>query len=276
VVIKLGVTERRACRVIGQHRSTQRKPHIRRDDEDAVTMAITRLAERFGRYGYRRITALLRDDGWHVNEKRVYRIWRREGLKVPMKQPKRGRLWLNDGSCVRLRPAHKGHVWSYDFVQDRTHDGRVFRMLCVIDEYTRECLAIRVERKLSSRDVLDTLGELFVHHGAPEHIRSDNGPEFIATALREWLERIGVKTLYIEPGSPWENGYCESFNSKLRDELLAREIFFDLREAKILIEAWRQHYNTARPHSSLGYKPPAPKAILPAAFMPPYYGEVAA
>jgi len=239
-------------------------------------MAITRLAERFGRYGYRRITALLRDDGWHVNEKRVYRIWRREGLKVPMKQPKRGRLWLNDGSCVRLRPAYKGHVWSYDFVQDRTHDGRVFRMLCVIDEYTRECLAIRVERKLSSRDVLDTLGELFVRHGAPEHIRSDNGPEFIATALREWLERIGVKTLYIEPGSPWENGYCESFNSKLRDELLAREIFFDLREAKILIEAWRLHYNTARPHSSLGYKPPAPKAILPAAFMPPYYGEVAA
>lgn len=276
MVIKLGVTERRACRVIGQHRSTQRKPHIRRDDEDAVTMAITRLAERFGRYGYRRITALLRDDGWHVNEKRVYRIWRREGLKVPMKQPKRGRLWLNDGSCVRLRPAYKGHVWSYDFVQDRTHDGRVFRMLCVIDEYTRECLAIRVERKLSSRNVLDTLGELFVRHGAPEHIRSDNGPEFIATALREWLERIGVKTLYIEPGSPWENGYCESFNSKLRDELLAREIFFDLREAKILIEAWRLHYNTARPHSSLGYKPPAPKSILPAAFMPPYYGEVAA
>ncbi|MBU1287597.1 MAG: IS3 family transposase [Alphaproteobacteria bacterium] len=276
VVKELGVSERRACRVIGQHRSTQRKQPIRRDDEDALTSAIIRLAERFGRYGYRRITALLRNDGWHVNEKRVYRIWRREGLKVPMKQPKRGRLWLNDGSCVRLRPAHKGYVWSYDFVQDRTHDGRVFRMLCVVDEFTRECLAIRVERKLNSRDVLDTLGELFVRHGAPEHIRSDNGPEFIATALRDWLERVGVKTLYIEPGSPWENGYCESFNSKLRDELLAREIFFDLREAKILIEAWRQHYNTARPHSSLGYKPPAPKAILPAAFMPPYYEEVAA
>ncbi|MBU1287328.1 MAG: IS3 family transposase [Alphaproteobacteria bacterium] len=276
VVEELGVSERRACRVIGQHRSTQRKQPIRRDDEDALTSAIIRLAERFGRYGYRRITALLRNDGWYVNEKRVYRIWRREGLKVPMKQPKRGRLWLNDGSCVRLRPAHKGHVWSYDFVQDRTHDGRVFRMLCVIDEFTRECLAIRVERKLNSRDVLDTLGELFVRHGPPEHIRSDNGPEFIATALRDWLERIGVKTLYITPGSPWENGYCESFNSKLRDELLARETFFDLREAKILIEAWRHHYNTARPHSSLGYKPPAPKAVLPAAFMPPYYGEVAA
>ena len=161
-------------------------------------------------------------------------------------------------------------------MQDRTHDGRVFRMLCVIDEFARECLAIRVERKLSSRDVLNTLGELFVRHGAPEHIRSDNGPEFIATALRDWLQRIGVKTLYIEPGSPWENGYCESFNSKLRDELLAREMFSDLREAKILIDTWRRHYNTDRPNSSLGNTPPAPKAVLPAAFMQPYYGEVAA
>ena len=241
-----------------------------------MTAAIIKLAERFGRYGYRRITALLRADGWHVNEKRVYRIWRREGLKVPMKQPKRGRLWLNDGSCIRLRPQHKGHVWSYDFVQDRTHDGKVFRMLCVIDEYTRECLAIRVERRLNSKIVEEVLFELFLQHGPPEHIRSDNGPEFIATALREWLDRIGVKTLYITPASPWENGYCESFNSKLRDELLAREIFYDLREAKALIEGWRYHYNTARPHSSLGYKPPAPEAILPAAFIPPYYREVAA
>ena len=196
-------------------------------------------------------------------------------LKVPQKQPKRGRLWLNDGSCVRLRPAHKGHVWSYDFVQDRTHEGKVFRMLCIIDEFTRECLAIRVERRLNSRDVLDELGELFVRHGPPEHIRSDNGPEFIATALREWLERLGTKTLYIEPGSPWENGYCESFNSKLRDELLAREIFYDLREAKVLIEGWRIHYNIYRPHSSLGYKPPAPVTVLPASFIPPYRGRAA-
>ncbi|MFY9240757.1 MAG: IS3 family transposase [Roseovarius sp.] len=276
VVEELGVSERRACRVIGQHRSTQRKPKVVREDEDHLTAAIIHLAERFGRYGYRRITALLRRDGWHVNEKRVYRIWRREGLKVPMKQPKRSRLWLNDGSCVRLRPAHKGHVWSYDFVQDRTHDGKVFRMLCVIDEYTRECLAIRVERRLNSRDDLGVLGELFVRYGAPEHIRSDNGPEFIAIALREWLGNIGVKTLYITPASPWENGYCESFNSKLRDELLAREIFYDLREAKALIEGWRHHYNTIRPHSSLGYKPPAPDAILPAAFILPYSGGVAA
>ena len=270
MVNALGASERRACRVIGQHRSTQRKPRTPRADEDALTAAIIALAEKFGRYGYRRITALLRRDGWHVNEKRVYRIWRREGLKVPQKQPKRGRLWLNDGSCIRLRPQHKGHVWSYDFVQDRTHDNKVFRMLCVIDEYTRECLAIRVERKLNSRDVLDTLGELFVRHGPPEHIRSDNGPEFIANALRAWLENLEVKPLYIEPGSPWENGYCESFNSKLRDELLARELFYDLREAQILIEGWRRYYNTQRPHSSLGYKPPAPETILPAAVIPPY------
>ena len=205
-----------------------------------------------------------------VNVKRVYRIWRREGLRVPMKQPKCGRLWLNDGSCVRLRPMHRNHVWSYDFVQDRTHDGKPFRMLVVIDEHTRECLAIEVDRKLNSRRVLDTLAELFIEHGPPEHIRSDNGPEFIAIALRDWLVRLGVKTLFIEPGSPWENGYCESFNSKLRDELLNGEIFYTLREAKVLIEWWRRHYNRLRPHSSLGYRPPAPQAVLPAPLWPPY------
>ena len=244
---ELDVSERRACRVVGQHRSTQRRLPTPRSDQENLTQAVINLAEKYGRYGYRRITALLNREGWRVSVGRVYRIWRREGLKVPQKQPKRGRLWLNDGSCVRLRPAHKGHVWSYDFVQDRTHEGKVFRMLCIIDEFTRECLAIRVERRLNSRDVLDELGELFVRHGPPEHIRSDNGPEFIATALREWLERLGTKTLYIEPGSPWENGHCESFNSKLRDELLAREIFYDLREAKALIEGWRIHYNNYRP-----------------------------
>ncbi len=177
-------------------------------------------------------------------------------------------LWLNDGSCIRLRPQYKDHVWSYDFVQDRTHESKAFWMLCIIDEFTRECHAIRVERKLDSKDVLDTLGELFVRHGPPAHIRSDNGPEFIANALREWLGRLNVKTLYIEPGSPWENGYCESFYSKLHDELLARQIFYDLREAKALIEAWRRYYNTKRPHSSLGYRPPAPETILPKASWP--------
>lgn len=266
----LDISERRACKVLGQNRSTQRWPRSPREDEARLTADIIRLAEQYGRYGYRRITALLRREGWTVNAKRVERIWRREGLKVPQKQPKRGRLWFNDGSCVRLRPQHKGHVWSYDFVADRTHDGRAFRMLTVIDEHTRECLAIHVQRRLRHDDVLAVLTDLFTQRGAPEHIRSDNGAEFTAQAVRDWLSRIGVKTLYIEPGSPWENGYNESFNGKLRDELLNGEIFYSLKEAQVLIGRWREHYNTVRPHSSLGYRPPAPKTILPRPSGPTY------
>ena len=258
---KLNVSERRACRVIGQSRSTQRRDSIKRSDEDALTQAIIRLACDYGRYGYRRITALLHAEGWNVNHKRVARIWRREGLKVPSKQPKKGRLWLNDGSCIRLRPSWKDHVWAYDFVHDRTHDGRSFRILTIIDEFTRECLAIITKRKLKSGDVLEALEELFITRGLPDHIRSDNGSEFTAKAVRSWLGKMGVKTLYIEPGSPWENGYNESFNGKLRDELLDRELFTTLLEAQVLIERWRVHYNTIRPHSSLGYKPPAPQTI---------------
>jgi putative transposase len=227
-----------------------------------LTADIIAFATQYGRYGYRRIAALLERAGWVVNLKRVERIWRREGLKVPQKQPKKGRLWLNDGSCVRLRPTHPNHVWSYDFVEDRTHDGRKFRMLNVIDEFTRECLAVRVERKLNSTAVIDVLCDLFILRGVPGHIRSDNGPEFIAKAVRDWIEAVDAKTAYVEPGSPWENGYCESFNSKLRDELLNGEIFYTLKEAKIVIEEWRRHYNTIRPHSSLGYRPPAPEVVL--------------
>jgi putative transposase len=259
---ELGLSERRVCRVLGQHRSTQRKIPTTPDDEAALTADIIALALQYGRYGYRRITALLRAAGWKVNRKRVERIWRQEGLKVPQKQPKRGRLWLNDGSCIRLRPEYPNHVWSYDFVEDRTHDGRKFRMLNIIDEFTRECLAIRVSRKLKAIDVIDVLSDLFILRGVPGHIRSDNGPEFVAKAVREWITAVGAKTAYIEPGSPWENGYCESFNSKLRDELLKGEIFYTLKEAQIVIESWRRHYNTARPHSSLGYKPPAPEVLL--------------
>jgi transposase InsO family protein len=255
------VSERRACRVLAQPRRTQRYQAIEVPDEDALTAAIVRLANQYGRYGYRRVTALLRAEGWHVNHKRVERIWRYLGLKVPAKQPKRGRLWLNDGSCIRLRPSWQNHVWAYDFVQARTHDGRAFRMLTVIDEFTRESLAIEVERRLRSDDVLHLLADLFVRHGPPDHIRSDNGSEFTAKAVRQWLKRIGVKTLYIEPGNPWENGYNESFNGKLRDELLNGEIFYTLKEAKVLIEQWRHHYNTIRPHSALGYRPPAPQTI---------------
>lgn len=234
-----------------------------RQDEARLTKRIVELASKYGRYGYRRITALLWEEGWHVNHKRVERIWRQEGLRVPAKQPKRGRLWLNDGSCVRLRAEHPNHVWSYDFVFDRTHDGRPVRMLTMVDEYTRECLAIDVERRLNSEDVLVRLADLFVRRGTPGYLRSDNGSEFTALAVRDWLQRVNVGTLFIERGSPWENGYIESFNGKLRDELLNGEIFYTLAEAKILIERWRRDYNQIRPHSALGYRPPAPESIEP-------------
>jgi len=262
---RLGVSERRACKVLEQSRSTQRRTPFIASDEGQLTGDIIALATKYGRYGYRRITALLNNEyGWRVNHKRVERIWRKEGLKVPKKQPKRKRLWLNDGSCVRLRPEYKDHVWSYDFVTTRTSDGRAFRMLNIIDEYSRECLAILIQRKITSQDVIDRLFELFILRGIPEHIRSDNGPEFTAKAIRGWLNSIGVKTLFIEPGSPWENGYVESFNGKLRDELLNREIFTTLTEARVLIEQWRMEYNHIRPHSSLGYRPPAPETITSA------------
>ncbi len=267
---KLGISERRACRVIGQPRSTQRYKARRKTDEEALRSDIIKLATKYGRYGYRRITALLRASGWRVNHKRVERIWRQEGLKVPKRQPKRGRLWLNDGSCVRLRPTHRNHVWSYDFVIDRTHDGRPIKILTLIDEYSRYCLALVVDRIIKSDDVLHNLSNLFLIYGIPEHIRSDNGPEFTAKAVRKWLER-GVRTAFIEPGSPWENGYNESFNGKLRDELLNREIFYNIKEAKVLIENWRREYNTVRPHSSLGYRPPAPEAFQPLPFEPSWF-----
>ena len=221
------------------------------------------MAPQYGRYGYRRITALLRAAGWPVNHKRIERLWRQEGLKVPQKQPKRRRLWLNDGSCVRLRPAYRDQVWSYDFMHARTHEGRAFRLLTIIDEYSRESLAIKVARRLSREDVLDQLTQLFVQRRLPDYIRSDNGGEFTAKTVRKWLDDLGVKTLYIEPGSPWENGYLESFHGKLRDELLNGEIFDTLLEAQVLVERWRRHYNTVRPHSALGYRPPAPEAVQP-------------
>ena len=258
----LSVSQRRACQALGQYRTTQRYlPHIG-TEEEKLTGRIIELASQYGRYGYRRITAMLNLEGWQVNHKKVERIWRKEGLKVPEKQPKRRRLWLNDGSCIRLRPEHRDHVWSYDFVMARTSYGKSFRMLNIIDEYTRECLAIELKRKITSQDVIDQLFELFIFRGIPEYIRSDNGPEFTAKAIRSWLNRLGVKTLFIEPGSPWENGYIESFNGKLREELLNREIFTTLTEAKVLIEQWRKEYNQVRPHSSLGYRPPTPEAAM--------------
>ena len=263
--MELKLSERRVCRVLGQHRSTQRRTPTGRDDEERLTADIVELARQYGRYGYRKIAELLRSTaGWVVNDKRVERIWRREGLKVPKKQPKRGRLWLNDGSCIRLRAERPNHVWSYDFVEDHTHDGRKYRMLNIVDEFTHECLAIRIDRKLKSTDVIDVLSDLFILRGVPEHIRSDNGPEFVAKAVQEWIAAVGARTAYITPGSPWENGFIESFNARLRDELLDGEIFYSLKEARIVIESWRHHYNTERPHESLGYKAPAPEVFVPA------------
>ena len=189
--------------MLGQSRSTQHRRRKVRADEAALRSDVVRLASRFGRYGYRRVTDMLRIGGWGVNHKRVERIWRQEGLKVPQRQPKRGRLWLNDGSCIRLRPLYRGHVWSYDFVASRTHDGRALKLLTVLDEHTRECLAIKVARKIRAHDVLEVLADLFVRHGPPEYLRSDNGPEFTAKLVRRWLGRVGVEMLFIEPGSPW-------------------------------------------------------------------------
>ena len=219
------VSERRACKVLDQPRSTQRREPKVPSDEPRLLKRIVELATQFGRCGYRRITALLRREGWQVNHKRVERLWRQEGLKVPKKQPKRKRLWLNDGSCVRLRPQDKNHVWSYDFVHHRTNDGRPLRLLTLMDEFSRECLSIDVGRKLNGEDVVDRLTQLFTQRGTPDYIRSDNGPDFTSRKVRHWLKQVAVKTLFIEPGSPWENGYIESFNGKLRDELLNLEIF---------------------------------------------------
>ena len=264
---KYGVSERKACQILGQPRGTQRYVPNLRADEDALTQRIVSLACQYGRYGYRMITGMLNRGGWRVGKDRVSRIWRKEGLKVPKKQRPRARLWLNDGSCVRLRAEQANHVWSYDFVTAWTHDGRVLRLLTLIDEYTRECLAILVARRIGAQEVIELLADIMLVKGIPEHIRSDNGPEFTAKALREWLQRIGANTLYIEPGSPWENGYCESFNGTLRDELLNGEIFYSLEEARIVIERWRREYNEIRPHSSLGYRPPAPAACSPRPLM---------
>ncbi|WP_435641766.1 IS3 family transposase [Micavibrio aeruginosavorus] len=244
----------------------------------ACSAAIIRLATRYGRYGYKRIAALLRVEGWRVNHKRVERIWRQEGLKVPQKHKKKGRLYLNDGSCIRLRPCWPNHVWAYDFVAEQLKDGTKIRTLTVIDEYTRECLSLRTGYSLKADDVMDVLTDLFITRGIPDYIRSDNGSEFTAKSIRNWLPKLGVKTLYIEPGSPWENGYNESFNGRLRDECLNGETFHTLKEAQVILEQWRHHYNHIRPHTSLGYKPPAPQAHMnegasayaPApSFMPP-------
>lgn len=263
------MSERRACSVLGQPRRTQRYQPSHSDDEGALVKRMLEIVREHPRYGYRRVWAILtRQEGWHVNLKRVYRLWRKEGLKVPQNKHKKRRLGTADNGCFRHRALHKDHVWSLDFIFDTTSNGRSLKWLSVVDEYTRECLALEVSRKLTAHDVVDVLRELAALRGLPRHIRSDNGPEFIAQAIRQWLKAAGVQTLYIEPGSPWQNGYAESFHARLRDELLETEVFETLGEARALALKWRLEYNHRRPHSSLGYLTPARfagKCVVPPA-----------
>ena len=253
----LGVSERRACQVLGQPRTTQRYPSHRVAQDQVLTQAILEKAHAHKRWGYRKITTLLRQEGWTVNFKRVYRIWRQEGLQVPYRQHKRRRLGCSENGCSRHQPEHYNHIWSVDFIMDQTSDGRRLKMLPVIDEYTRECLAIEVARHMTSDSVVAVLDYLFSVRGKPECIRSDNGPEFVAEAIRRYLSQRSVNTLYIEPGSPWQNGYVESFNSTFRDEFLNQEWFSSLKEAKVLAEQWQLLYNHKRPHGALKYQTPA-------------------
>jgi len=251
-----GTSERRACKVISQHRATQRYRAITPDDEQQLVKDMLNFSRRHPRYGYRRITALLRRAGWVVNKKRIQRLWREQGLKVPRKQHKKRRLGSSANGCKRRAAEFRNHVWTYDFVFDRTDDGRRLKFLTVVDEFTRECLALPVARRFTAQDVIAVLAELVAERGAPAFIRSDNGPEFIALAVRAWLARAGIDTAFIEPGAPWENAYIETFNGKLRDELLQREIFLTVAEARHLADSFRVEYNCDRPHSSLGYQTP--------------------
>lgn len=261
------MSERRACQVLEQPRSTQRYVAQPNSEEQRLVARLHELVQQHTRYGYRFMTAILRREGWRVNRKRVYRLWQQEGLQVPRKQRKKRRCGSSEGSCLRHRAEHKNHVWAWDFVFDRTANGRSIKWLSIVDEYTRECLALEVDRTMASEDVLDVLRDLFVIRGVPKHIRSDNGPEFIAQAIRRFLAAAGVETLYIEPGSPWQNGYAESFHSRLRSELLDAEVFENVADAQSLSATWRSDYNHYRPHSSLDYQTPAEFAAR-AAFAP--------
>ena len=259
---KLDVSERRACKTIDQPRSTQRYQPKKPEKDKALTTQLHQISRQHPRYGYRRAAALLRQDGWKtenglVNDKRVHRLWKQAGLQVPEKQRKRRRVGSGRDGSVRLRASHPNHVWSYDFVFDQTEDGRTLKLMPVVDEYTRECLALVVSRSITSSDVTRVLGRLIAERGEPGHVRSDNGPEFVAKAVRTYLKEQGAKTRYIDPGAPWQNPYVESFNGKIRDEFLRRELFGNLLEAKVLSGQYRKHYNHERPHSALGYQSPA-------------------
>ena len=263
------MSQRRACQVLGQPRSTQR--YAARTDtaeEQRLVARIHELVRQHPRYGYRMITAKLRQEGWRVNFKRIYRLWRREGLRVPKKTRKRRRLGHSGNSCLRRRAEHKDHVWTWDFIHDRTMSGQPLKWFAITDEFTRECLALEVARSLTADRVLDVLTNLFLTRGVPRHIRSDNGPEFIAQAIRRHGQQAGLEMLYIEPGAPWENGYAESFFSRLRDELLNVEEFANLDEARWFAKRHLHEHNEARPHSSLDYQTPSQFASQCAASAP--------
>jgi len=260
-----GVSERRACRTAGQARSTQRRAPRPGEEEKRLRARILELVREWPRRGYKFMTRLLRAEGWRVNPKRVLRIWREEGLRVTRKPCRKRRLGDSANATTRLRATRPNEVWSWDFFHDRLEDGRAVKWLSLVDDFTRECLLLRADRSITSEKAKDLLAEVISQRGAPNYLRSDNGPEFVAKGLREWLGKKGVGTAYIEPGSPWQNGFAESFHSRLRDELLNAEVFGDVREAKALAAAWRHEYNHRRPHSSLGYVPPAAFAATPAA-----------
>ena len=257
---KLDTSERRTCKTIGFARSTLQYKIVAKDD-DALRLALIRLAKQYGRYGYRKIARLLRIEGWHVNHKKVERLWREEGLQLPQRHKKRKRLYHKDSSVIRLRPAYPNHIWSIDFVHDKLSNGRWYKMLTVLDEYTRQGLCVAVRFTMGSADVLEALYPLLLEYGTPEYIRSDNGPEFIATAFQEWLTRVGIKPIRIYPGSPWENGYNERFNGTLRNEVLNAEWFATTEQAQIVINQWLRQYNHIRPHQALGMRPPVPETL---------------
>ena len=264
---RFGISERRACRVLDQPRSSQRYVSTKAGKDAALVKRMVALSRENPRYGYRRMWALLRREGRVVNKKRVQRLWREADLKVPAKKVrKRRRMGDSENATTRKRANHVNHVWSYDFAMDQTEDGRRLKVMPVVDEYSRECLALQMERSITARDVVETLDRLFTERGEPDYIRSGNGPEFIAEAVKKWLAACGVKTLYIEPGAPWENAYSETFIGRLRDELLDGEMFASVKEAKVLAKDYRDHYNNSRPHGALGYLTPAEFAAIEALY----------
>lgn len=258
---RLNTSERRSCKTVGLARSTCQYKTAAGGNDEELRLALIRLAKRYGRYGYRKIARLLQIEGWRVNHKRVERLWREEGLQLPHRHKRRKRLYHKDSSVIRLRPQYPNHIWSVDFVHDRLSNGRPYRMLTVLDEYSREALCVEVRTRMGATDVLEALYPLLLRHGKPAYIRSDNGKEFTARALQEWLRQAGITPIQICPGSPWENGYNERFNGTLRREVRNAEWFESTGQAKAVIGKWLRQYNHVRPHQALNIRPPVPETL---------------